>query len=68
MPARAKKAEVSEDTNMEDAPTSAQPGQEPAQETGDDIQEDPFEDNDRAEEEEEVLQRVRIVSLACLFQ
>ncbi|ETS79944.1 hypothetical protein PFICI_07473 [Pestalotiopsis fici W106-1] len=58
MPARAKKAEVSEDTSMEDAPPSAQQ----AQETGDEMQEDPFEEEDgRAEEEEEVVQRVRIL-------
>jgi hypothetical protein len=62
MAPRAKKAEVSEDTSMEDAPPSAQQ----AQETGDEMQEDPFEEEDgkAEEEEEEVAQRVRIVRLA----
>lgn len=59
MAPRAKKAEVSEDTSMEDAPPSAQQ----AQETGDEMQEDPFEEEDgkAEEEEEEVIQRVRIL-------
>ncbi|KAF7539335.1 hypothetical protein G7054_g2233 [Neopestalotiopsis clavispora] len=59
MAPRAKKAEVSEDTSMEDAPPSAQQ----AQETGDEMQEDPFEEEDgkAEEEEEEVVQRVRIL-------
>ncbi|KAM0820459.1 putative DNA-directed RNA polymerase [Seiridium cardinale] len=61
MPGRTKKTEVSEDTEMEDAPTSAQPGQEQTQETGDDAQDDPFEEDGRVEEEEEVIQRVRIL-------
>ncbi|KAK6077821.1 hypothetical protein SCUP234_00982 [Seiridium cupressi] len=61
MPGRTKKTEVSEDTEMEDAPTSAQPDQEQTHETGDDAQDDPFEEDGRAEEEEEVIQRVRIL-------
>ncbi|KAK6217808.1 hypothetical protein LQW54_003317 [Pestalotiopsis sp. IQ-011] len=61
MAPRAKKAEVSEDTSMEDAPPSAQQ----TQDAGDDMQEDPVEEDEeedgRAEEEEEVVQRVRIL-------
>ncbi|KAH6654327.1 DNA-directed RNA polymerase [Truncatella angustata] len=61
MPSRTKKAEASEDTNMEDIPTSAQPDQEQAQETGDDMEEDTLEEDGKAEEEEDVVQRVRIL-------
>lgn len=52
---------MSEDTAMEDIPTSAQQGQEQTQETGDHVQEDPFDEDEKVEEEEEALQRVRIV-------
>jgi len=54
MPARTKEEQpLAEDTNMEDAPASAQP------ETND---EDAEEDEDEEEEEEIEPQRVRIVS------
>ena len=57
MPARTKKEEQpqAEDTNMEDAPASAQPG------------EDVEEEEEEEEEEEVEPQRVRIVSLFGLF-
>lgn len=68
MAPRAKKAEVSEDTSMEDAPPSAQQ----TQDAGDDMQEDPVEEDEeedgRAEEEEEVVQRVRIVRHPALHR
>lgn len=69
MAPRAKKAEVSEDTSMEDAPPSAQQ----TQDAGDDMQEDPVEEAEeeedgRAEEEEEVVQRVRIVRHPALYR
>lgn len=55
MPGRTKKSEQSEDTNMEDAPPSAQ--------KADAMQEDEFaeEAGNGEEEEEEQVQRVRIV-------
>lgn len=62
MPSRVKEAEVPEDANMEDVPTSAQPKNEEIQETGDGMDEDHVEEEGGAEEEEEdVVQRVRIV-------
>lgn len=61
MPSRAKKAKVSEDTSMEDVPTSAQTNDE-TQETGDGMDEDGAEEGG-ADDEEQVVQRVRIVGL-----